>query len=421
MHRVRQAKPHDLEALLRLAQLGNFINLPPQRNQLLEHLEVSDRTFKAAAAGDPPEDYNRSKHQIIFVLENEGGEIIGTSGVRCGMGDDEHPNLSFQLVKLVRRSPSLRKVARGDGSVIISGEIEHTYAILFQDTLSPTELGGNVILPEERGGGHGKLLSYCRFHFLRAHPRYFSDRIMAEMMAPLDPYNDGNMFWRRLARRFIHLSYQNADRLSTIRDRREFMYNLLPPTVNLSLLDDDVLAFLGSVGPNTTGAARMLSDIGFRYVHRVDPFDAGAHLEHRLSQLDRLPIEHATLDGPLESAAGPLLDCMVSLESPSVGFRAVRSRAAITDDGRAIRITRDAIDALEVAPGTRLTYSRLDFRPAPGVPHPVPEIDLDMAYEELVGERPDMQGSAAIGPVEFATIIERAIDRIRDQLREMDS
>jgi len=420
VHRVRQATLDDLPALLELAQLGNFINLPPQKRQLAALIEASSSTFRLASAGAPPPSYQRAQHLVIFVLEDPRGGIIGSSGVRCGMGDVEHPNLSFQLLKVVRRSPSLQKTdpagGIGESSVIISGEIEHTYAVLFQDKGSPTELGGNVIAPLERGGGHGKLLSYCRFHYMGAHAPFFSDRVMAEMMAPLDLYNDGNVFWRRLARRFINLSYENADRLSTVRDRREFMYNLLPPMVNLSLLDDDVLQFLGSVGPYTRGAAQMLTDIGFRYVHRVDPFDAGAHLEHRLSRLgpmlgQMLPVDQTPLaDGDRAT------DLLVSLDGGGAGFRAVRARGLLVDQGGAVRLDDAARAALEVAPGEAVRVTRLDFRAAAGVPLPVPEIDLDAEYNRLFTHDESHDHAGAIDPVEFGTIMQHAIERIQHEI-----
>ncbi len=411
MYRMRQVREGDLPALLKLAKTGNFINLPPHEPQLREFVDNALNTFAIAAAGEAPADYDRARHVCIFVLENPAGEVVGTSGIRCGMGDPEHPNLSFQLLKVVRHSPSLTKTDKVSGRAIISGHTEHIYAVLFEDSARPTELGGNVLRVEERGGGLGKLLSYCRFQFMHRHPTLFSDRIMAEMMAPLDPYNDGNTFWRHMPRKFINLSYENADRLSTVRDRREFMYNLLPATVNLSLLEDEVLEFLGQVGPYTRGAAAMLTDIGFRYVHRVDPFDAGAHLETRLSTMDRLRTQTATLVA--ESAVSPA-DSIISVYDPAEGFRAVRTRAAI--EGDAIAFSAEAQHALNVAVGDEVAFARLDFKPLPGVPHDLPEVDLDEAYLTLHPEASDDRSRpVSIGPKRFAEVINATIQRIKSE------
>lgn len=416
MYRMRQVRPDDLPALLRLAKTGNFINLPPYEPQLREFVDNAVATLDLAARGAPPEGYDRARHVVIFVLEDAEGRVVGTSGIRCGMGDPEHPNLSFQLLKVVRRSPGLKKTeietdARGNtvDRVIISGETEHIYAVLFEDASRPTELGGNVLDVEHRGGGQGKLMSYCRFQFMHRHPGYFSDRIMAEMMAPLDPYNDGNTFWRHMPRKFINLTYENADRLSTVRARREFMYNLLPPLVNLSLLDDEVLEFLGQVGPYTRGAAAMLTDIGFRYVHRVDPFDAGAHLEMRLSQMDRLRTIHTRAIVGHRGAT----DTVVSAYDPVRGFRAVRTHATVHDDGR-LEISDAAARALDAGTGDEIAYARLDFKPLPAVPLPLPEVDLDKAYLTL---HPDSDEGktrpVSLGPKRFAEVINDAIKRIK--------
>ncbi|MEO0588185.1 MAG: arginine N-succinyltransferase [Planctomycetota bacterium] len=408
---MRQVRESDLPALLTLAKTGNFINLPPNEPQLREFVENALATFQIAAAGEAPADYDRARHVCIFVLENPAGEVVGTSGIRCGMGDPEHPNLSFQLLKVVRHSPSLTKTDKVSGRAIISGHTEHIYAVLFEDSARPTELGGNVLRVEERGGGLGKLLSYCRFQFMHRHPTLFSDRIMAEMMAPLDPYNDGNTFWRHMPRKFINLSYENADRLSTVRERREFMYNLLPATVNLSLLEDEVLEFLGKVGPYTRGAAAMLTDIGFRYVHRVDPFDAGAHLETRLSTMDRLRTEHATVAA---GAAARPVDSIVSAYDPERGFRAVRTAAAVAREGVALKA--EALHALGVSEGDAITHARLDFKPLPGVPHDLPEIDLDEAYLKLHPEANEGRSMpVSIGPKRFAEVINAAIKKIKSE------
>ncbi|MEL7472767.1 MAG: arginine N-succinyltransferase [Planctomycetota bacterium] len=414
MHRIRQATLADLPPLMELAKSGNFINLPPQENQLRGLLESAERSFAVAKAEAPPADYDRSKHLAIFVLETPDGDVIGTSGIRFGMGDSNHPNLSFQLINVVRRSESLRKEETlGVGElVIMSGESEHVYAVLFQDTNSPTELGGNVIHRDHRGGGHGKLLSYGRFQYMHRRPSFFSDRIMAEMMAPIDPYNDGNTFWRHVARRFINLSYENADRLSTVRERREFMYNLLPPMVNLSLLEEDVLEFLGAVGPQTKGAARMLADIGFRYVHRVDPFDAGAHLEMRLSQCEKLPSVSAKARA-LPTPPPWLTEMIVSADDPDRGFRAVRCRGGIGDDPSELQLDDDVRSTLEIDEGERVMYARLDFVRAPGHPMPLPEVNLDREHEQMHPHETAPLVEAAIGPVAFGEIIERTIEQIR--------
>jgi len=421
MDRLRQARAEDIEPLLELAHTGNFINLPPFRERLGQMLGISDRSFGAVAdLGDPPSDHDRTHDNYMLVLESGDGLCLGTSAIRGGMIATEHPNLSYQLIKLVRESTLLTKTVhkpeqQGDESdrMIASGRMEHIYAILFQDSACPTELGGNVMRHDARGRGLGKLLSYARFHFLKDHPAWFSDRVLAEMMAPIDMYNDGTPFWRGVIRKFINMSYEDADRLSTHQDKREFMYELLPKFVNLSLLDDSVVHSLGGINVGTKPAAEMLMDVGFNLTHRIDPFDAGPHLEMRMSEMRALACAHrsASIGDPGDRAA----DAVVSTEDSPEGFVAVRTRVGLA--GEDAVIDDRAARALGVEKGSTLTVSPLAFSPDRRRPDPIPMIHL---RDEIKRRRPDVQGRrlAALPVSEVARIIQDRIDEIADALRD---
>ena len=423
MDRLRQAKPGDLDALMELAHTGNFINLPPFRDKIEQMLEISARSFDAVREKkEPGAGHDRTHDNYMLVLENDDGECLGTSAIRGGMIAREHPNLSYQLLKIVRESTLLSKTVHGplepddeDDRMIVSGRMEHVYAVLFQDTACPTELGGNVMRHDARGRGLGKLLSYARFHFLRDHPSWFSDRILAEMMAPIDMYNDGTPFWRHVVRKFINMTYEDADRLSTHQDKREFMYELLPKFVNLSLLSDEVLSSLGSVNINTLPAREMLMNIGFTITHRVDPFDAGPHLEMRASDMKALACGRASVvvGDPGEGAA----DVIVSSEDSEMGFVAVRARVGYRrGDGVAV-LGHDVAEALGVDSGAMVTVSPLRFEPDRVKPPAIPTIHL---RDELKRKRPDVSGRelAALPFGEVAGIVQDKLDEILDSLRE---
>lgn len=421
MLRLRQARPKDAEALLGLARTGNFINLPPYAGRIAQMIAISEESFgRVASGGPPPPDHDRTRDNYMFVLEDDAGDCLGTSAIRGGMIARDHPNLSYQLLKLVRESALLSKTVHGQddpaessGRMIVSGRMEHVYAILFQDTGYPTELGGNVVRHDARGRGLGKLVSYARFHYLRAHKAWFSDRLLTEMMAPVDGYNDGTPFWRLVIRKFINMSYNDADRLSTQNDKREFMYELLPKFVNLSLLPDAVLDTLGQVAEGTKPAAEMLKNIGFRETNRIDPFDAGPHLEMNLSELRALACETRTarIDaGP--PAAG--VDAIVSAQSPTAGFVAVRTRAGLSGEGGA-SIDRDSARALGVEQGAPVVVSPLNFLADRRPREPLPVINL---REELKLRRDSLAGRrlAALPVSDVAQIIQERIDQILSNL-----
>jgi len=421
MHHIRPAVEADLPSLLELAHTGNYINLPPFPKRLEEIVAMSHASFEAAGASPtPPAGHERHRDRYLFVVDNGTGRCVGTSSLRGGMGSATHPNLSFQLLKVVRRSEVLRKNDELSGAPIVAGSTDHFYAVLFQDPYSPTELGGNVLHPEMRSRGVGKLLSYSRFHYLREHSAWFSDRLLAEMMAPIEPYNDGNPFWRHVVRPFIGLSYQNADRLSTHDAQREFMYELLPRLVNLSLLSTSVLDSLGEVGPYTKSAEGMLRAIGFVDSHRVDPFDAGPHLETRLSVLDGLHAVHRTVevnDGPPPRPT----DALVSSEYAGRGFRCVRGRVALTESG--VQLPPDMAGGLGAVSGDTVRVSRLDFEACPprkkGLGMPV--IDLKSESERVLQDKHDHTPLAALNVRDFAEVIERELEIIRRELRTEDA
>ena len=422
MFRVRQARASDTEPLLALAKTGNFINLPPFREAIDELLAVSDRSFSMVARGAaPPPDHDRTHDNYMLVLEGDDGDCAGTSAIRGGMIARDHPNLSYQLLKLVRESTLLSKTIHGpsdpshdDDRMIVSGRMEHIYCVLFQDTAYPTELGGNVMRHDLRGQGLGKLLSYARIHYLKAHPEWFSDRLLAEMMAPIDRYNDGTPFWRHIIRKFIHMTYDDADRLSTHKDKREFMYALLPKFVNLSLLDDVVLNSIGDINVGTRPAAEMLRDIGFADTHRIDPFDGGPHLETRLSAIRALRCETRRVAD--SSRGAETTDLLVSAETERLGFAAVRVRAALTARG-GIELPPDASRALGVGPGDEVMASPLRFTPDR---RPTPEIPTIVMAEELLRRRDRMRGKrlAALSVGDLAAIVQDRLDEIIESLRD---
>ncbi|MFG0307294.1 MAG: arginine N-succinyltransferase [Phycisphaerales bacterium JB040] len=415
MYHIRPAIEADLPSLLALAHTGNYINLPPFQRRLEQIVAMSRRSFQDAMAGPPAPGHDRSQDRYLFVVDDGHGRCVGTSSIRGGMGSRQHPNLSFQLLRIIRRSAVLRKDDEVTGAPIVAGTSEHIYAVLFQDPFSPTELGGNVLHPDLRSQGIGKLLSYSRFHYLREHRPWFSDRLLAEMMAPIEPYNDGNPFWRKVARPFIGLSYQNADRLSTHDTQREFMYELLPRLVDLTLLPSEVLDSIGGVGPYTRSAEGMLRAIGFEDSHRIDPFDAGPHLETRLSKmtaLDATPREVRVVDQRPEGG----IDCILSAEVDGRGFHAIRDRVLL--DGNTVTMASEAALTLDAAPGESVRVSRLDFAAAPlrkkGLG--MPTIDLKSESERVRAENHPSMPLAALNVMDFAEIIERELDAIRREI-----
>lgn len=290
---IRQAKIEDVPTLLKLAKMVHFINLPADREVIFSKVQRSRECFLKAAGraadGDhSPERANgaetglravlRKTNFFMFVLEDtETGACLGTSQVIARVGGPGNPNYSFKLEKRDFFSQSLQTGT------------SHIVARLHADETGPTEIGGLILQPASRGHRLGRLMSFMRFHFIGLHRQLFADRILAEMMAPIT-LDGQNMLWEFLGRRFIPLSYTEADK--HCQRSREFIEALLPKTdIYLSLLPPEARDVIGRVGDETVPARAMLEKLGFQFKDLVDPFDGGPHLE---AQTDSIPIIRAT-------------------------------------------------------------------------------------------------------------------------------
>ena len=214
MYVIRQATVDDVPTLLKLAKLVHFINLPADREVIYTKVTRSHECFLAAAGHEPLPDHGSAHASetasglrammgatdfFMFVLEDtESGACLGTSQVIAKMGGPGNPNYSLKLEKRDFFSRSLQTGT------------SHTVARLFADESGPTEVGGLVLQPASRGHKLGRLLSLVRFHFVGLHRVLFSDRMLAEMVAPMT-LDGQNMLWEYLGRRFINLTYAEAD------------------------------------------------------------------------------------------------------------------------------------------------------------------------------------------------------------------
>ena len=155
-----------------------------------------------------------------------------------------------------------------------------------------------------------------------------ADRVIAEMMGPITM--DGqSILWEYFGRRFIPLSYSEADKHCQI--SREFISALLPKEdIYLSLLPPEARDVVGKVGAETIPARKMLEKLGFAYTDTIDPFDGGPHLE---AVTDDIPIVRGTRPATLGPAAASPAACtrhgFVSTLNTEGEFKAVETDFAI--------------------------------------------------------------------------------------------
>jgi arginine N-succinyltransferase len=332
---LRDAQKSDLESLAALAKVLNTVNLPYDERALAGIIDRSVRSFSGKIR-DPLE------RTYVFVAEEpRTGRIVGTSMVIAQHGTRESPCTFFDVSE------------REHYSSTIDRHFKHEVLSIGYHFDGPTEIGGLVVDPEDRGSEEkpGKQLAYVRFLYMAMFRDRFRETVLAELMPPLA--KDGrSLFWEAFGKRFTDLDYQEADKKS--RENKEFIQQLFPPVdVYATLFSPQVRALLGKVGPDTEPVKRLLERIGFHYVNRIDPFDGGPHYEAKLADvtLVRAYRRAKLLPEPLERDGEDRVVGVARTEG-KIRFRAVRTQARL--EGEHVRIPERARALLDARPGERL-------------------------------------------------------------------
>jgi arginine N-succinyltransferase len=332
---LRDAQRSDLGGLAALAAELDSVNLPDDRRALGQIVERSIRSFTGRIAQPLHRAY-------VFVAEApRSGRLVGTSMVIAKHGTHASPCTFFGVSQKEHYSSSLDRHFR------------HTVLSLGYHFDGPTEIGGLVVRPGARRGQAraGTQLSLVRFLYMAMHRRHFRPTVLAELMGPLTPGGQ-SAFWEAFGRRFTSLDYQAADKLS--RQNKEFIQQLFPPfDVYASLLPPAARRALGAVGRRARPVQAMLTRLGFRYVHRVDPFDGGPHYEAPLAGISLVKAYRAARleEAPLRGEAPTMLVARTLPRGPS-RFRAVRTPARL-GAGR-LALPAGATRLLGARPGEQL-------------------------------------------------------------------
>jgi arginine N-succinyltransferase len=336
---VRPAVMSDLPDLAAAARHLDSVNLPHDTEKLRALIAHSMQAF-ATPVGAATDD-----NEFLFVMvdKSEGRErVVGSSMIFARHGSRRAPHSFFDVFDDERYSETLDRHFR------------HKVLRIGYNYDGLTELGGLVLLPEYRGHPDrlGKSLVFVRFLYIALFRAGFRDQMVSELMPPLEA--DGtSLLWEALGRHFTGLSYQEADRLS--RENKEFIRALFPQDpIYATLLPPAAQALIGQVGPHTKAVEKMLTGAGFRYAHRIDPFDGGPHFEARTDELlpiraaRRLPVRAVVAQIPAPGT--PALVAKTTAGPPF--FLAVRALVGL--DGAGVILPEDAAAALGVGPGSEV-------------------------------------------------------------------
>jgi arginine N-succinyltransferase len=339
MFRIRQSYREDVDQVLAVAEHLDTVNLPHDRPHIEGILDRSERSFTGELAV-----FDR---EYLFVLEDlKSKRIVGTSMIYAQHGTKRAPHIFFRVERDERYSYTLDKY------------FVHRTLRIGYNYEGPTEIGGLILLPEFRKHPEslGKALSYVRFLFMRIHRAGFRDRVLSELLPPLEA--DGtSKLWEALGRRFTGLTYQEADLLS--KDNKEFIHALFPDDpIHTELLPDDVQAIIGQVGPDTRAVEKMLRRIGFEYAGQIDPFDGGPHFT---AATDDIAVVKGARQVTLQPASGDgeRVWAVLAVERAGgrPGFVAVGARVTLHGDG-GVGVGDDIRKRLEVSAGETVWMAR---------------------------------------------------------------
>lgn len=343
---IRAALPGDEEGLLHVARHLNSVNLPHDPDSVHEIVELSHKSF----AG---EIQNPKKRQHVFVLvdrgEGDGKEtIVGTSMIIAQLGQRGAPYIYFDVLDEEKYSATIDK------------HFHHTVLRIGYSYNGPTEIGGLVLDPEHRKTTErlGTMISYVRFLYLAVHRDLFQDEVLAELLPPLEPDGTSHL-WEALGRRFTEMSYAEADLMS--KKNKEFIKGLFPEgTIYATLLSQGAQKVIGKTGAQTRGVEKLLRRIGFRYAHRVDPFDGGPHFTARMDEITLVEdTKKRRADRPITpQPSDKRALCAVEMAEPPY-FRAVMT--TIRDEGsRGIAVENDAWEHLQLHHSSPLIVLPID-------------------------------------------------------------
>src|SRR5690606_12490116 len=170
MFRIRQSYREDVDQVLAVAEHLDTVNRPADRGHIEASRERAERSFSAEAPA--------GEREFLFVLEDLAKQrIIGTSMIYAQHGTKRAPHIFFRVEHDERYSVTLDK------------HFVHQTLRIGYNYSGPTEIGGLILLPEYRRSTEalGKTLSYVRFLFIRMHRPLFRDKVLSELLPPLEP------------------------------------------------------------------------------------------------------------------------------------------------------------------------------------------------------------------------------------------
>lgn len=255
---VRPARESDLPQLVDMLDKVDpgMVTMPQTEADMAARIEQSLEAFEKPSGTPEGEAY--------FLVLDEDGRLAGTSSIFTNLGATR-PFYSYRISRQSKLSPET------------SSKVELDILHLVNDYHGDSELGTLFLVPEARGGGRGRLLSFARLMLIAADPIRFGPRVMAEIRGWVDETGKPP-FWEAVGRHFFGMDFNDADGLSA-RDSR-FIADLMPRyPIYVDLLPDEARAAIARPNTGAAPAKALLESQGFRYNSQVDIFDGGPDID----------------------------------------------------------------------------------------------------------------------------------------------
>ena len=327
---IRPVQTGDLQDIMELVSQSGYglTNLPKDRDLISRRVEEAVRLFAGGRA-----DGNAESAYFLVMEDTAAGHIVGTGGILPRIGT-KAPFYVYCIETHIKESASLG----------IRKELECLHLLTITD--GPSEIGALFVHSAYQRQGMGRLMSLSRFLFLAEHRELFASSVIAEMRGVIDE-NGKSPFWEALGRHFFEMDFPKADYLSA--KDKTFIAELMPRhPLYVVMLPSSARTVIGQVHTQTRPALTLLTREGFCKSSMIDIFDGGPIVRCNSEEIRTVKA------GKVRSFTSPLSD----EEDPSWiiskgrlgAFRACIG--AVVEDGRdGVRISRDAVDKLELQPG----------------------------------------------------------------------
>jgi arginine N-succinyltransferase len=214
-------------------------------------------------------------------------------------------------------------------------------------------VGGLVIDPALRQGGHGRAIARSRYLFIAQHRPRFGARVIADLRGYLQ---DGrSAFWDAVGGRFYAMDFAEADRINGTTGN-QFIADLGPRNpIYVNMLSPQAQAAIGRVHDDGRGAQALLIEEGFRDEGYVDIFDAGPTMIAPIDGLKAVAqagtaIVSAIADGMLHGTGEALIATGLDAD-----FRATRGAIGVDENG--VTLSRATADIIGVDVGDVVTHT----------------------------------------------------------------